>query len=155
MNQKGGCEELANIRKALPEDLASIAEYYGPKGDTPWDPFTSEDRLGQMIELKDLVIAEADGSLVGFVYFFVGEHPWFEPEVGRYGHILEVHVKKDYQGMGIATEMLEYATTDLKKRGVEVVYIDTGSNNAKARHLYEKMGFREFGRTLHFKKALI
>jgi ribosomal protein S18 acetylase RimI-like enzyme len=57
--------------------------------------------------------------------------------------------------MGIATEMLEYATTDLKKRGVEVVYIDTGSNNAKARHLYEKMGFREFRRTLHFKKALI
>lgn len=144
---------MASIRKALPEDLASIAEYYGSKGDTPWDPFTSEDRLRRMIELKDLVVAEADGLLVGFVYFFVGDHPWFEPEVGRYGHILEVHVRKDYQCMGIATEMLEYALSDLKKRRVEVAYIDTGSNNAQALHLYENLGFREFGRTLHLKRS--
>ena len=50
--------------------------------------------------------------------------------------------------------MLEYAMEDLKKRNVNVIYIDTGGDNAKAIRLYEKMGFREFGRTIHFKKII-
>jgi len=145
---------LENIRKALLADLGSIAKYYGPKGDTPLDPFTSEERMRQMVSLDDLVVAEVDGSFAGFVYFFVDNHPWFEPEVERYGHILEVHVKKEYQGVGLATRMLEYTIEDLKKRNVNVVYIDTGGNNTKAIRLYEKMGFREFGRTIHFKKTI-
>ena len=86
--------------------------------------------------------------------FFVDSHPWFEPEVERYGHILEVHVKREYQGLGTATGMLEYTMEDLKKRNVNVVYIDTRGDNAKAIHLYKKMGFREFGRTIHFKKII-
>lgn len=58
----------------------------------------------------------------------------------RYGHISEVHVKKEYQGVGLATHMLEYTIEELKKWDVNVVYIDTGGDNAKAIHLYEKMG---------------
>jgi ribosomal protein S18 acetylase RimI-like enzyme len=48
---------------------------------------------------------------------------------------------------------LDYAIEDLKKRNVRVVYIDTGANNPEALRLYEKMGFREFGQTIHFKKT--
>lgn len=44
---------------------------------------------------------------------------------------------------------------DLKKRNVKVAYIDTGANNVKALRLYEKMGFREFGRHIHFKKIIV
>lgn len=146
---------MENIRKALPTDLGSIAEYYGPRGDTPWDPFASEDRLKRMVDLNDLVIAEVGGLFAGFLYFFVGNNPWFDPDVERYGHILEVHVKAEYQGMGIATRMMEYAMEDLKTRNVKVIYIDAGANNAKALRLYEKMGFREFGRTIHFKKTVV
>jgi len=50
--------------------------------------------------------------------------------------------------------MLEYAMEDLKKWNVNVIYIDTGGDDAKAIRLYEKMGFREFGRTIHFKKII-
>ena len=146
---------MENIRKAILADLGSIAEYYGPKGDTPLDPFTSEERMKQMISLDDLVVAEVDGAFAGFVYFFVDSHPWFEPRVKRYGHILEVHVKKEYQGVGLATRMLGCAIEDLKKRDVNVVYIDAGEDNAKAIRLYKKMGFREFGRTIHFKKTIV
>jgi len=145
---------LENIRKALLTDLASIAEYYGPKGDTLLDPFTSEERMKQMISLDDLVVAEVDGSFAGFIYFFIDSHPWFDPEVGRYGHILEVHVKREYQSLGIATRMLEFALEDLKKRNMNVVYIDTGGDNARAIRLYEKMGFREFRRTVYFRKII-
>jgi ribosomal protein S18 acetylase RimI-like enzyme len=146
---------LENIRKARSSDLASIAKYYGVRGDTPLDPFTSEDRLKQMVDLNDLAIAEVDGFFAGFVYYFVGDHPWFDPEVDMYGHILEVHVKPEYQGMGTGTRMLEYAIEDLKKRNAKVVYIDTGSNNVKALRLYQGMGFKEFGQTIHLKKAMV
>jgi ribosomal protein S18 acetylase RimI-like enzyme len=144
-----------NIRKARSADLRSIVDYYGTKGDSPFDPFANEDLLRQKVDLDDLIVAEVNGSFAGFVYFFVGDHPWFEPEVDRFGHILEVHVKSQYQGRGIATRMLEYAMEDLRKRNVSVIYIDTGANNVEALHLYEKMGFREFGRTIHFKKVIV
>jgi ribosomal protein S18 acetylase RimI-like enzyme len=146
---------MVNVRKAVSSDLRSIAEYYGPKGDTPWDPFASEDRLKQTVDLNDLVIAEIDGSFVGFLYSLIDERPWFDLEVERYGHILEVHVKSGYQGMGIATRMIEYVMDDLKKRNVRVVYVDTRENNNKALHLYGKMGFKEFGRTIHLKKTIV
>jgi ribosomal protein S18 acetylase RimI-like enzyme len=142
------------LRKALPTDLSSIVDYYGPKGDTPFDPFANEDLLKRVVDLNDLIVAEVNGSLAGFVYFFVGDHPWFEPEVDKFGHIMEVHVKPQYQGRGIATSMLNYAMEDLRKRNVRVVYIDTGANNVEALRLYEKMGFEEFGRTIHFKKTI-
>jgi ribosomal-protein-alanine N-acetyltransferase len=144
-----------NIRKARSADLRSIVDYYGTKGDSPFDPFANEDLLRQKVDLDDLIVAEVNGSFAGFVYFFVGDHPWFEPEVDRFGHILEVHVKSQYQGRGIATRMLEYAMEDLRKRNVSVIYIDTVANNVEALHLYEKMGFREFGRTIHFKKVIV
>jgi ribosomal protein S18 acetylase RimI-like enzyme len=144
-----------NIRKALPTDLTSIVDYYGTKGDTPFDPFANEDLLRQVVDLNDLIIAEVKGSFAGFVYFFDGDHPWFEPEVDKFGHIMEVHVKPQYQGKGIATRMLDYAMEDLRKRNVRVAYIDTGANNVEALRLYEKMGFREFGRTIHFKKIIV
>jgi len=61
--------ELENIRKALLADLGSIAEYYGPKGDAPFDPFTSEERMKQMISVDDLVVAEVDGSFADLSIF--------------------------------------------------------------------------------------
>jgi ribosomal protein S18 acetylase RimI-like enzyme len=146
---------LENIRKARSSDLASIAKLYGAKGDTPLDPFTSEDRLKQMIDLNDLAIAEVDGFFAGFVYYFVSDHPWFDPGINMYGHILEVHVKEEYQGRGIGTRMLEYVIEDLKKRNARAVYIDTGSNNVKALRVYKKLGFKEFGQTIHLKKAIV
>ena len=146
---------MENIRKALPSDLASIVEYYGTKGDTPWDPFADVNRLRQMVDLKDLIVAEVNGSFAGFLYFFVGDHPWFEPGVDKFGHIMEVHVKPQYQSKGAATRMMEYAMEDLKKRKVNVVYIDTGANNLKALRMYEKMGFKEFGRTVHLRKRIV
>jgi ribosomal protein S18 acetylase RimI-like enzyme len=143
------------IRKALPTDLASIVDYYGTKGDTPFDPFANEDLLRQVVGLNDLIIAEVNGAFAGFVYFFVGDHPWFEPEVDKFGHIMEVHVKPQFQDRGIATRMLDYTIEELKKRNVTVVYIDTSAKNVEALHLYQKMGFREFGKTVHFKKTIV
>jgi ribosomal protein S18 acetylase RimI-like enzyme len=143
------------IRKALSTDLRSIVDYYGTKGDTPFDPFANEDLLRQVVDLNDLIIAEVNGAFAGFVYFFVGDHPWFEPEVDKFGHIMEVHMKPQFQDRGIATRMLDYTIEELKKRNVTVVYIDTSAKNVEALHLYQKMGFREFGKTVHFKKTIV
>jgi ribosomal protein S18 acetylase RimI-like enzyme len=142
------------IRKALRTDLKLIVDFYGTKGDTPFDPFANENLLRRVVDLNDLIVAEVNGSFAGFVYFFVGDHPWFDLETDKFGHVMEVHVKPQYQGRGIATSMLDYAIEDLRKRNVRTVYIDTGANNAEALRLYEKLGFQEFGRTIHFKKII-
>lgn len=85
---------MENIRKALPADLTSIVEYYGTKGDTPWDPFADVDSLRQMVDLNDLIIAEVNGSFAGFAYFFVGDHPWLNlrlTNTGTYWKFMSNH----------------------------------------------------------------
>lgn len=67
---------IVTIRQGTPADLVNVVDHYGP-GDTPWDPFGDLVRL-QGIPLEGLVIAEIDGEYAGFLYWFMGENPWFD-----------------------------------------------------------------------------
>lgn len=109
----------------------------------------------QSIPLDGLIVAEMEGQYDGFLYWFVGEKPWFEPGVDRYAHITEVQVLERCQGQGVGRKLLAYALEHLKQNAVEAVYIDTTEDNMAAQHLYESAGFRPFSRTLHYKYTQI
>ncbi len=136
------------IRQATPEDLSSIVGHYGP-GDTPWDPFGNLGKL-QEIPLEGLIIAEVDSEYAGFLYWFVGENPWFDPDVQKYAYITEIHVLEKYQGQGVGKKLLNYAIGQLKKE-TNMIYITTTEDNAVARHLYENAGFCKFSRSIHYR----
>jgi ribosomal protein S18 acetylase RimI-like enzyme len=135
------------IRQGTPADFADIVDHYGPP-DTPWDPFGNLERL-KAIPLEGLLIAEVDGAYAGFLYWFIGENPWFDSETKRFAYITEVHIVEKYQGKGIGKTLLQHALTQLKEKPVRV-YISTTESNRVARHLYENAGFRQFSRTLHY-----
>jgi len=137
------------IRRAIPKDLAQVAQHYGP-GDSPWDPFSDPERL-EGIPLEGLLVAEVDGEYAGFLYWFTAERPWFDPTVSRYAHIVEVQVVEEHRGKGIGRALLEHALKRLREEGIEAVYIDTTEDNEVAQRLYESLGFRPFSRTLHYR----
>ena len=138
-----------SVRQAASSDLAHSVHHYGP-GDSPWDPFGDLAKL-QGIPLKGLIVAEVQGQYAGFLYWFVGENPWFDPRIDKYAHIIEVQVVERYRGQGGGKSLLIYALERIKETSVDEIYVDTTEGNAAARRLYESAGFRPFSRTIHYK----
>jgi ribosomal protein S18 acetylase RimI-like enzyme len=136
------------IRQGMPADLADIVNHYGPP-DTPWDPFGNLERL-KGIPLEGLIVAEIDDNYAGFLYWFIGENPWFDPGTKRFAYITDVHILKEHQRQGLGKKLLAYALKQLEGNPVKI-FISTTENNTVARHLYEGVGFREFSRTIHYK----
>ena len=148
------------VRKAGNNDLPRIAQFYGPNPDSLLDIFSDARLLRKYTRLQNYAIAEIDDNFAGFAYYQIldGKKPrWFDPHPSgkRYGHMIELHVKKAYRGHGIATRLLNFAFKDMRERGVQVIYIDVEKSNRVAMNLYtKKFQFRAFNKTLHMKRTL-
>lgn len=55
-------------------------------------------------------------------------------------------IRKGYQNVGIGTEMLRTVISHAEKLGLKMLTLTVFSTNKRARHVYEKVGFRETGR---------
>jgi ribosomal protein S18 acetylase RimI-like enzyme len=60
-----------------------------------------------------------------------------------------VAVHPDWQGRGIGSALMEAALRAIFKRGGHWVGLEVRADNLVALRLYERLGFREVGRTLH------
>nr|MDO8099170.1 GNAT family protein [Candidatus Njordarchaeota archaeon] len=87
------------------------------------------------------VVAEADGKVVG------------NSSVTRYSRISQSHmgmsgisVRAGYRDTGIGTEMMRVLIEESRKMGLKLLILDVFGTNERARHVYEKMGFKEVGR---------
>ncbi len=57
-----------------------------------------------------------------------------------------IALKLRFTGLGIGTVMLERLIAKMKECGMEQAELEVFSINERARHVYEKLGFRECGR---------
>ena len=58
---------------------------------------------------------------------------------------LGMSIKQKYTGMGLGSFMMKVALDQAKKNGFEQVELGVFSDNDRAKHMYEKMGFKEYG----------
>ena len=93
---------------------------------------------GSMIRL----FAEMDGEVIDNIQiYFIFDHSIFH-------HIVEMHavwVNKHFQRMGVATKLIETASTFSKMRNIEIMTVWGDGSNALAINLYHKIGFTEYG----------
>jgi hypothetical protein len=64
-----------------------------------------------------------------------------------------VAVHPDWQRQGIATVLMKTALEAISARGGNWVGLEVQASNRVARHLYDCLGFREVGRTLHMLRS--
>ncbi|MFC1802923.1 GNAT family N-acetyltransferase [Thermoproteota archaeon] len=88
---------------------------------------------------KAAIVAEVDGNLVGQLEV--------QPKIGYFSHIGEVGIGllSPYRDVGIGTMMMIEAEKHVEDIGVEILYLEVFASNSRARHVYEKVGYRETG----------
>jgi aminoglycoside 6'-N-acetyltransferase len=119
-------ERLRELRAA-----AEVERWWGP-AEEGW-PLEVEEELTKLV-------VKVDGDVVGFVQF------WEEPDPeARYADI-DIFIGADHQERGLGSEAMTVALAHLMEvRGHHRVTLTTSPHNARAIHVYEKLGFRRVG----------
>ena len=136
------------VRYSTASDLPKIQGHYGWL-DNLGDPFCDVTRI-QQVRFDWLVIAEVAGEYAGFLYWHLGDNPFFAPKIARFAHIREVQVLERFQGQGVGRELMVFALERLKTLGIQDVFLATAETNDAARHLYESLGFTQFRKQIQY-----
>lgn len=86
-----------------------------------------------------VVVAEVDGRFVGQVEV--------TPRSMRSKHVgvLGIALKDGCREIGIGTELMKEAETQARRLGLEILNLEVFATNERAKHVYEKVGYREVG----------
>ena len=87
-----------------------------------------------------IVVAEADERFVGQVEV--------NPKFGRSNHVgvLGISILGGYRDVGIGTELMREAERQAPRLGLRIITLEVIATNDRARHVYEKVGYRAVGR---------
>jgi ribosomal protein S18 acetylase RimI-like enzyme len=142
----GDFDSVCELRLARYDEIAKDPDYgmvSGPSRPTraelaEWFGSVQRDLLnGRMVSR----VAVQDGEIVGMCNVTTeGNHP----ETKHVG-VLGLEVRSAFQGRGIGRELLR-ATLEACRGKFELVDLSVIPENASARHLYQSLGFKEYGR---------
>ena len=118
--------DLSDIKYIMALEQGSIVH--------PWDSKAIESLI--VDPGKKCLVADLHGEVVGYVG---AETVLDECNIGN------IVTHKDYRGRGFATVMLEILLGNLKRRGINKVFLEVEHDNAPAIALYEKFGFVRYG----------
>ena len=150
-----GAEATANmqIRHAKKEDLAALAELIvrTKRLNNEFDPLfavvddvkaRAEKYIGSTIGAEDrlLLVAAEGAKVVGVLRAEMRERIFYEPH--REGFITDFYVLPEYRRKALGNEILQQASTELKKLGAQFIVADVPSRNEIANNFYAKRGFR-------------
>ena len=90
---------------------------------------------------SEVVVAEVDGELAGFVAHQL--HP-ASPAMSTYGEVTVIAVDPAARGRGVGRQLLDHAVAALRDAEVPVIMVATGGDegHSPARALYEAAGFQ-------------
>lgn len=84
-----------------------------------------------------VVYATENEKVQGFIAYYSNDT---ETKVGFVSMII---VKSNLQGMGVGTELLQYAEDDCRNKGMNCIRLEVAVENKKAREFYRKKAFFE------------
>jgi ribosomal protein S18 acetylase RimI-like enzyme len=97
---------------------------------------------------KFVVVAEDAGAIVGYV-------AWVTDPVKRHGDVDMLAVSEGSRRQHVGRALCEFAFTEMRKAGVEVVEIGTGGDDfhAPARAFYESLGMVKIPVAVYFREV--
>jgi ribosomal protein S18 acetylase RimI-like enzyme len=136
-----------SIRRATAGDapaiLACLAAAFEPFRDRYSregyeDTTLTAQTIGARMRTMDVFVAESDGTVVGTIAAGVASP--------QEGHLRGMAVLPEWQGRGLAGQLLAVAEAHLRDRGCTRITLDTTEPLQRAIRFYEKHGYRATGK---------
>ncbi|MBR0951573.1 GNAT family N-acetyltransferase [Bradyrhizobium canariense] len=151
--------ESVSIRPARREDVAAIVamladDRLGSARERVEDPLPASyyeafSRVERDQNLQ-LVVAESDGRVVGCLQLAI--LPGLSSQGGMRGLLEDVRVASDCRSRGIGEQLVQWAVTEAKARGCNLVELLTHQTRTDAQRFYKRLGFAasHVGMTVRF-----
>jgi len=89
-----------------------------------------------------LLVAEAQAGVIGFLSGQLREgSPAFSPKT--WAAVEDVYVAPSHRGLGVGHALIQEYQEWARKKGANGLSLQVAAGNARARKLYEELGFRE------------
>jgi ribosomal protein S18 acetylase RimI-like enzyme len=125
-----------------------IEQRHGEIGGRSWAEWKTDSIVDFCGKHPDLsIVAVVDGKIAGYAAFQTND------ETGI-GTVMNNAVSPDYRGRGIGTALNIEILTLLKQAGMKIARVSTLDHDAPAKRIYEKNGFREITKTVHYTMEL-
>jgi len=96
---------------------------------------------------SNVIVAIEEGKVVGYACFTINR----EDSVGQ---VSDNAVDPAFQGQGIGGAMNKWILGYFRKQGLRIAKVSTFEHDKPARHVYEKQGFKEIARSIHYSMEL-
>ncbi len=127
------------LREAVEEDLPLVHLIEEEVYPVPWT-FNFFRIIFHMNEDTFLVALEED-RIIGYT---VGEIETMgrRDDPRKAGHVLNIAVRKEYQGRGVGTMLLDEVERRFKEKGADVAYLEVRESNENAQRVYRDRGYQ-------------
>jgi ribosomal protein S18 acetylase RimI-like enzyme len=154
-------QKLITIRKASPEDIATVAKLGADIFTVTFGHSVPADQLQSFLAdsysvaaiendfkdpMKDLVVASnQEGKIVGFALLTRGS---FEPCISHLESTIElqrIYVDPAYHGNGVGKSLANKLDDIARSEGFKHIWLGVWEENHGAQKMYEKLGYRKVG----------
>jgi len=97
--------------------------------------------------LDKVLVAEENGEITGYATYSLDE----ERAVGTAGNNA---VKPEHRGKGVGSALHKAVLQKMRDSGMKIAVVTTMERDLPARRMYEKHGFREIARSIHYSQEL-
>ena len=140
---------MVEVARAFAEDVLAIAAMEQEPGTKEFILPSSLEEHSEKMTDPDIVYLRIthEDALVGF-FILALDSDESSVEFRR----IVVTTKGKGFGQGAVTQMEHYCRTELRRSRV---WLDVYEHNTRARHIYQKLGYRTFGHTAHEETHLL
>ena len=139
------------VRPADSDDLDLLLDLMGEfyaESNTPFDPGDGASAFSALLadpSLGQVWILQDEDQGVGYVVLTLG----FSMEyAGRNASVDDLFIRPGSRGKGLGRAAMETVLSECRQRSVQAVHLEVARDNASAKELYGKFGFRHKDREL-------